>query len=193
LEEAVKEKPWMTANAEGLLTTVLASRWDVLPILADALEEGGFPDGEALLAMRDVTQAEKYLGQSLNDFRWLERVIRQEAKFVEVKEAIDYLSTQAKFFSSWEDSRDDYWDNGGEGPFPIGQTFDWLLGVHDRYVASEEDESLGYNTPDEAGTNAKECWKHYEVLTGVKMKLETLQYGNEPSFEYAPMPFRCSC
>ena len=66
---------WITPNVVGLLAGIEADQaWDRLPILADALEEGGYEDGPALLAMRS--------GDSLLANPWLRRVVEGKASSV---------------------------------------------------------------------------------------------------------------
>jgi hypothetical protein len=109
---------WMTPNVVGMLTKIEKdSAWDVLPILADALEEGGYTDGPALLAMRS--------GDSLLAKPWLIRLVEGKAKFTEVKNAVNWMTEHAKKFGDSEYAEDDV---DFERPIlGAGKTFEWLL------------------------------------------------------------------
>ncbi len=182
-------KPWMTESARGLLTNIeIREEWDVLPILADALEEGGYEDGPAMLAMRSDNP-------SIQDKRWLRRIVEGLVTFTAVDEAIATMSELAREIPPVPyDSRS--YDEDGErldededyNPSDYGYDFEWLMGVCKDWVKSQEEYCFGENN-DNSEEQMKKMWDCYEILIGVRAERES--YGQDISYEATP--FRCAC
>ncbi len=183
------KKPWMTPDAEGLLARVEADeKWDLLPILADALEEGGYPDGETLLAMRDPDQTAGYLGQEQNDFRWLKRLVNGEIIFHDVRAAVDFFIHHAREFGDCHYDEDD-----SSQVVTAPEDFGWLLEVYDTYASTGAKTYLSYETPDAAWEARDVAARHYLALTGVELEKKTLNGLPDETELYTPAPFRCAC
>lgn len=184
------DKPWMTPDAKALLDAILRDRaYDRLPILADALEEGGFAevDTPALLAMRDNVPCDIFY-----DLRILRRVVEGHVSLQTALAAAAKMEELSQRFV--DDNKERFQDrheyDGGYGTPPEGMgTLAWIMGVCDNWMKDEEWETFGYNTPACADEVAVEMWPLYEILTGTPAP-ELERYGDR---FYTVVPFSCSC
>lgn len=165
---------WMTDTVRILMDGIDAERaYDRLPILADALQDGGYGATEEEAKVLVLFRAQDELAAE----PWYRRLVEGAVTVERAKEARDWLAEHAKNF--WKGGYD-YNDDGEE----VGehQDFRWLIRVCDRYLDTGDDTHLSYDTPDEAWEKREEMWRHYNALTG---------RGSEKDYDITP--FRCSC
>lgn len=177
--------PWMTTTVAALMAKIDAEKcYDLLPILADALEDGGFTHESVIALLRtpaDAPEAFTIRGP------WYRRVVEGDATPAQVKEAASRLTEIAA--ARVETGYDDEGEPVKNGR---GQTFDWLMAVCDRYVAMGARWVFGSVSASEVDqTDVTDMWKAYEVLTGHPAATMVASYGTDRT--YPVSPFRCAC
>ncbi len=198
----------MTGDVVSLLAKIEADKaWDILPILADALEEAGCDDVGLLLALRnDLRYNDDYLRRP-----WLRRMVEGEVTYAEVAEAVDYMTDFADRFreDDWSDEGESWhWETTPAEDRPKKDAlldFDDMLKICDNYLKTGESAGFGFDTPDYVYAESERMWESYSVLTGPLPKMipeeryrwATITSEVETEVVKVPFdggyPFRCSC
>lgn len=175
--------PWLTPTAADLMAAIDDTRaYDRLPVLADALEDGGCDDRPLLDWLR--------AGPGDPDVRpYYRRAVEGHATVAGLAEAVAWLTGFAAEIGDH---------------YPNCETFAGLM-ESCRAKLTDDDHwemSYGRNTPDAAIDGVADLWRHYETLTGlrpaepgwhVRMRLEDSEEGDPSPERYAPSLFSCSC
>lgn len=172
--------------------------YDRLPVLADALEDGGCTDEPLLAALRANDPALCH--------PWYRRAVEGTATVGQVREAVAWLSGHAKHFYTSADAYYDSYEYVDDPDAEFGarrvdrpdspgqRDLAWLLEVCRTWVEDGDTTFLNYDTPDEASMHAAEMWKHYDVLTGCGPQTEEWESYQTGRMETYPVtPFRCAC
>ena len=143
--------PWRTSTVVDLCQAMRETRdYSALPILADALQDAGYPDEEVLEQLRS--------GPSEIDAQRLVALIYS----AKTAESVAWIEAFASELGSPE--------RYGE---PLGpeMTYSTLMEAANRWVKDEESTDMGTNdTFQDLYGKFPEFWMHYEIVTGMKPK-----------------------
>lgn len=180
-----------------LMDRILAEEaWDLLPILADSLEESGCDWYDGLLIPLRT-------GDTRLHGPWLRRLVDGQITHSELTEALDGLTEIASHFADYDDLK---WSemtkgmsyreqNEVEVPRLPGPGPEFLIEACARRASDPESHNtythLGFDTPDIAYERLDDIWKYYRVLTGEEVREVPTQWdANEMR---TPGLFRCAC
>lgn len=179
--------PWKTETVGLLLTAILTENaYDRLPILADALEEGGYDNGAVLHCLRG--------GDEFLNGPWVERLIVGSVSPLRVAESFAYLLRFADLCRDPDRDEPEIADHGDRSPKELlGSNVDkvnWVIATLRSYNREDADfVELGYGVHSASAMAYQELWNHFTVLTG-----ETLIESRQYSYQYHGMdPFECAC
>lgn len=174
----------MTSTVVALLNAACAAEAkppDNLPVLADALQDGGIENrntGAAVLAALRAPETPAWLRG-----RWLRRVVAGELTVADARAAYDGLAEIGK------NIKDDCADNVPDDErmyysrYAWGVEFDDLVKWLDEYVATGKEHCFGFVGYADR-IDHEEMWRHYSALTG---------WTPPEGEEYDDRPFRCAC
>lgn len=184
---------WQTSTVLTLMAGVDADgAWDRLPILADALQDAGYPDDEVLAYLREP-------GDEVGP--WYRRVVEGVVTLDQVTAAVAYLADFGLNFrhSEWADPPDDlegedldawYDDESNARHLDDGLSVSQVLDMCETYVETGEREGFGVET---SGIDVGDMWEQYAVLTGTPPPVRTGTSWEGKEFTYLPQPFECAC